>query len=129
MPAEKSERLREIIRRLKNAAPFPDGHVARMTLEEIMRTVEDELSGIPEDPNAATARVSDGRMYPPDDRFEILSGSPFVRTFKQTRHRTSIGANGAMRITRSDGNVEIDLVGADGKTLADLLQEHENERS
>ena len=127
LPAEKSERLREIMRRLRNAAPFADGDVARMTLEETMRAVEDELSGIPENPDSATAKVADGRMYPPDDRFEISSGSPLVRTFKQLRHRTSIGANGSMRIKRSDGDIDIDLAGADGKTITDLLQEQEHE--
>src|SRR5437016_3960448 len=106
--------------RLRKAAPFQDGDVARMALEVIMRTVEDELSEIPEDPNAATAKVSDGRMYPPHDRFEIESGCSLVRTFKQTRHRTSFGANGSLRITRSDGFVEIDLNGSDGRTVTDL---------
>lgn len=127
MPAEKSERLREIIQRLKNAAPFIDGEDARTALEEIMRLVEDELSGIVEDPNAAFAPVSDGRMYPPHDRFEISSGSPRVRTFKQARHQTSFGVNGSLLIARSDGSVEINLAGADNKTVTNLLEEQENE--
>jgi hypothetical protein len=127
LPAEKIQRLQEMMRRLKASAPFADGEVARMALEEVMRDVEDEMSGIPENPNAALAKVSDGRMYPPDDRFEIASGSSLVRTFKQVGHRTSFGTNGSLKITRSDGNVEIDLAGADGKKVTTLLMEQADE--
>jgi hypothetical protein len=66
------------------------------------------------------------RMPTPDDTFEIPSGSPHVRTFKQRRHRTSFGDNGAIRIWHRDGPVMLDLLGADGKTINDLL-EAENE--
>ena len=66
-------------------------------------------------------------MYPPDDRFEIQSDCPQVRLFKQLRHRTWIGENGALRIIRSDGTVEIDLRGADERTVADLLLESNHE--
>jgi hypothetical protein len=126
LAADKSDRLAELLRRLRNAAPFDCGAVARMALEDIMRAVEDELSGIRENPNAATS-PPDGRMYPPDDKFEVASGSPLVRTFKQTRHRTSIGENGSLQIIRSDGNVEIDLCGSDGRTVAELAEEQKNE--
>lgn len=85
-----------------------------------MTEVEDQLSGVPENPNAATI-LSDGRMYPPHDRFQIPSESSHVRTFKQLQHRTSFGENGAIRITRPDGSIEIDLPGADGRRVADLL--------
>ena len=125
--ATKRERLDEMLRRLKLAAPFTDGDLARLTLEVVMRAVEDELSGIPEDPNADTALRSDGRMYPPHNRFEVASGHRRVRLFKQTRHQTAIGENGSLRITRSDGTVEIDLPGSDGRTVADLSAEREDE--
>jgi hypothetical protein len=81
------------------------------------------ISGVPEDLFAATSTLTDGRMYPPDDRFEINSGCPSVRVFKHVRHRTSIGANGALKIATSDGTVHLDLAGADGKTVACLLSE------
>ena len=126
MAATKRERIDEILRRLRAASPFASGIAARAALQEIMKNVEDELSCIPENPNAATA-ATDGRMYPPDDRFEIVSESPRVRTFKQLRHRTSFGENGALRIVRSDGTVEIELSGADGKTVSDLILERNYE--
>jgi hypothetical protein len=120
LAATKRERIDEIMKRIRVASPFPSGVAARCALERIMKDVEDSLSGIPENPDAATA-LTDGRMYPPDDRFEIRSGSTRVRTFKQLRHRTSFGENGALQIIRSDGTFEINLCGVDGKTVADLL--------
>jgi hypothetical protein len=80
------------MRRLEVASPFESGIAARNALAEIMKAVEDELSGIPENPGAAAA-PADGRMYPPDDKFEISSGSVRVRLFKQLRHRTWIAEN------------------------------------
>jgi hypothetical protein len=91
-----------------------------------MRAVEDEFSGVPENPDAATAR-SDGRMYPPHDDFEIASGSEDVRTFKQARHRTSFGENGALRISFGNGSIEVDLPGSDGRIVAELESETNDE--
>jgi len=75
-------RLDEVLRRLREAAPFQDGASARYSLESIMRQVEDELSGVPESEDASM-RPADGRMYPPHDSFERSSGSPRVRLFRQ----------------------------------------------
>jgi hypothetical protein len=125
----KPERLEEMMRRLRAAAPFRDGEHARLQLEEIMRSVEDEHSGIPENPLAAISPdPTDGRMYPPDDNFEKPSGSRHVRLFKHKRHSTLIGANGALRIVRASGAVEVDLSGTDGRTVADLMEyDHETD--
>lgn len=120
--ATKQERLREIMSRLRAASPFKDGQHARSELARIMREVEDELSGIPEDPNAANATTTDGRMYPPDDIFEKASGSPLVRLFRQKRHKTWIGENGALKIVSWEGTVEIDLPGADLQTVDSLME-------
>ena len=95
-------------------------------LETIMKAVEDEFSGIPEDPDSPTAGT-DGRMYPPHERFAAPSRSPRVREFKQLRHRTSFGENGAVRTTTPDRTIALDLPGADGKSVGDLLVEDENE--
>jgi hypothetical protein len=117
-----------MLRRFSKAAPFSDGAVARAALERILREVENEHSGIPEDPNAHLAKTSDGRMYPPHDRFESRSGSPHISAFVQTGHRTFFGDNGAVRIERrSDGTAEIDIPGADGKTIANLRSETKHE--
>jgi hypothetical protein len=117
----KQERLKEIIRRLSTAAPFADGVVARRALEETMKAVEDEFSGIPANPDAAAGLRTDGRMYPPDDKFAFDCGCTRVKAFRMFRHQTLIGDNGALLIKRSDGAVEIDLAGSDGQRVSDLL--------
>jgi hypothetical protein len=124
--ATKRIRLDEIIRRLNELPAFSDGDTARKALEDSMRSVEDELSGIPENPNAATS-PPDGRIYPPHDLYEKDSRSPQVRLFKQTGRQTWFGANGALRIERSNGVAEVDKPGADQKTIADLLSENSND--
>jgi hypothetical protein len=117
-----------MLRRLSNAAPLSDGAQARISLERIMREVEDEHSGVMEDLNAHLANTTDGRMYPPHDRFAFPSGSPRIKAFGQTGHRTFFGDNGAVRIERrSDGAVEIDIPGVDGKTIVDLRTENRRE--
>jgi hypothetical protein len=118
----KRQRLNEILARLRAASPFRDGSHARAEIERIMRAVEDEFSGVPENPSAADMPTTDGRMYPPDDRFEVDSSSPRVRLFKQKRHRTWFGENGAFRIISWEGTVEIDLPGADGRTIDSLME-------
>jgi hypothetical protein len=123
LAATKRDRLDEIIRRLNGLPAFHDAAAARLALEEVMRNVEDELSGIAENPDSATS-PPDGRMYPPHDRYEKVSGSPRVRLFKQTGHQTWFGENGAIRIQQSNGVIEIDKPGADHKTVTDLLLEN-----
>ena len=127
--ATKGERLRIITGQLEAAAPFETGAAARTELEAIIRDVEDRLSGVVGnvDSVAALTTQTDGRMYPPHDRFEVVSACPKVRTFKQLRHRTSFGENGAIRIETSDGQLVIDLAGADGKTIAVLYLESSHE--
>ena len=120
------ERLDQILRRVQGAAPWASLLGARGGLEQIIKDVEDEFSGIPENPDSTTAGT-DGRIYPPHDQFEIPSDSPRIRTFKQRRHRTSFGDNGAIRISRPDGSIVLDLAGADGKTIGALVQEESNE--
>jgi hypothetical protein len=120
--ATKRERLDEMIRRLNRLPLFEDAASVRLALEEVMRNVEDELSGIPENPNAAIS-PPDGRMYPPDDRFEKVSGCLRVRLFKQTAHETWFGENGAIKIRQSNGVIEIDKPGADLRTVTELLSE------
>ena len=126
MATAKRERIEKILAGIRAAAPFPTGVAARAFLETVMKDVEDSFSGIPEDPDAAAAPAS-GRMYPPHDRFEIPAASPHVRIFKQARHRTLFGDNGAIKIVYADGKVELDLAGLDGKSVAELLSEKYNE--
>jgi hypothetical protein len=96
-------------------------------VERIIRQVEDELSGIPENPKADETIVSDGRMYPPTDKRELKAISPLVRTFRHVGHKTSFGENGAILIQALDGSAMLDLSGKDGRRISDLLQEQSHE--
>ena len=126
MAATKRERLDEIMKRIRADAPYRTGVEVRAAVERIMKDVEDELSGIPGNPDAAIA-PSDGRMYPPHDKYERRSTSSHVRIFKQARHLTFFGNNGALKIVYADGTVELDLFGIDGRFVADFLLEPDNE--
>jgi hypothetical protein len=125
LSAEKHVRLGEILQRLRKAAPFGKAFDARLALEEIINDVEDEMSGIPADPNAATAVVADGRIYPPHDRFQISSGNADIVTFRQKGHRTSFGKNGSILIVSAVGATVLDLPGVDQRTVTDLMHKPE----
>lgn len=65
MVAPRAVRVAEFLRRLERAHPFDSLKAAYDAISTVLREVEDEMSGVTEDPNAAFASVSDGRMYPP----------------------------------------------------------------
>lgn len=113
---EKAERLRIFFERL-NDAPLADScESALILLETTLNGVENQFSGIAFDANALK---DDGRLYPPDPKFEQDSGIPGVRMFRQRGHKTFIAPNGAIRIesNRTDPRTRVVYVrpGADGK--------------
>lgn len=63
MATSRSERLRLIFQRLRDANPAATLAEAKTLLSSIMNTVEDELSEVPADAGWANA----GRLYPPVD--------------------------------------------------------------
>ena len=121
MQVSKRDRINEVFKRMREAGPFRSDIEARLILAETMKDVEDKLSGIPENPYAAAGMLTDGRMYPPDDKFERPSGSSSVRVFRQRGHLTRFGKNGSLRIEGPESKIEIDLPGEDGRTVEDLL--------
>ncbi len=128
LAASKRERIERVLRSISDARPFASLTEARSAIEGIFRQVEDQLSGIPENPKADETTVSDGRMYPPpSDRYEIKQKSPLVRAFRHVGHKTSFGENGAILIQTLDGSAVLDLSGKDGRRISDLLQERPNE--
>jgi len=118
MTVRREQRLREFIRRLRDAPAASSFEEARRLLEKTLNDVEDEMSGVPFDP----ARwESDGRMYPPqDDSERSVPGRPAVRRYRSRRHNTFIGTNGALEIRTIDDEILLSKAGVDGRSIADL---------
>jgi len=115
----KRERLEEFYRRLAAAPAARDLDEAFDMIKRIMTEVEDELSGVPEDPNPPLR--STNRLYPPKaDRMYDVPGAPRVKRFGSRRHDTFMGENGAIDIRDLGGNVEFSKPGADGRRVSDL---------
>ena len=119
MEVPKAERLREFYKRLMEApaaATFDEG---LRQLVSILDAVEDELSGVPHDPNNWRR---DGRIYPPrPDSMRMVSAHPRVTRLRSRKHSTYIGANGSIEIiSLADGTVELRKSGADGRGVWEL---------
>lgn len=117
----KAERLAEIFRRLHAAdrvASFEDAyHLLCSTLEQ----VEDELSGLPNEPERW---MTLDRMFPPQsDRMSSVEGCD-VKRFDNVRHITYIAANGAIEVRSKRrqegvGEVHFSKPGFDGRSVTD----------
>ncbi|MGH8538022.1 MAG: hypothetical protein ACREXM_16615 [Gammaproteobacteria bacterium] len=114
----KGERLKEFLRRLSVAEACADHDSAFALVERTLTSVENELTIIPNNPEAWK---NDGRMYPPQPDAERPSPFPGVRCFRSRKHYTDIGRNGAIRISAFEGQpILIDKAGIDGKTVDQL---------
>ncbi|MCS7471243.1 hypothetical protein NZK35_31700 [Stieleria sp. ICT_E10.1] len=81
-------------------------------LREMLTVVEDEMSGIPNDP----ARwQTDGRMYPPqDDNAWDVENRPDLVRYRSRGHNPLIRDNGAIEIRDLQGNILLSKPGSDG---------------
>lgn len=111
---DKYARIRVFYERLQ-AAPAASTHDESYALFcSTLIAVEDELSGVPNNPNNW---LSDGRLYPPQpDRAYGVDGFPDVVRYRSFGHNTYIAKNGAVEVKIIPTN-EVDFVrlGANGK--------------
>lgn len=112
MAFTKTARLAVFLERLLRLPAASSFDEARRQLADTLNNVEDEMSGMPSNPDAW---INDGRMYPPqDDNARRVPGHPGLTRFRSRDHNTFIGANGAIRIEDiSSGTVILDKAGQD----------------
>lgn len=115
MDATKTERFEEFLRRLEVASPASNFDEAYRQVCDLLNDVENEMTSIPFDP--PKWRI-DGRMYPPQmDKATLVAGRSDVTRFRNRRHSTFIGTNGAIEIRTDAGVVVFSKSGADGRTV------------
>jgi hypothetical protein len=109
----KNERLKEFFRRLLEAPAATSSEAALELIAATLNAVEDDLTGIPADPERW---MTDGRMYPPqpDSRREVPEHVDVTR-YRSRAHNTYIRNNGAIEIRDLADQVLFRKAGADGK--------------
>lgn len=111
-------RLHEFLRRLADAPKVETYEAALALIVGTLDAVEDELSGVPYNPEQWR---TDGRMYGPQvDNVRDVPGHPLVKRARSKKHHTFIGVNGAIEIRDLDGNVVFGKQGKDGRAIRDL---------
>jgi hypothetical protein len=117
MPSKK-ERFEIFVKRLNAAEPAGSAEDALILLGDILNDVEDEFSGIPNNPELWE---TDGRMYPPqEDSRRNVPGQPSLRRYRSRAHNTYIGVNGSIRIETVEGKILLEKAGHNGLKTNDL---------
>ena len=112
----KAERFAEFLRRLEAAPLASSFDEAYRQVCDILDSVEDELTTAPFDPPSWN---TDGRLYPPQvDNMRDLPGRGDVKQFRNRRHITLIGDNGAVEIRVAQGRSIFAKPGADGRSIS-----------
>ena len=117
----REQRLRLFYRRMGASEPAARHDEAMAMLASALNDVEDEFSGVPFDEERAG---TDGRMYPPSERYRNLSFSrPGIHCYFQTAHATFVSENGAIEIRprrgRDLGTILFEKQGNDGRKVTD----------
>lgn len=114
----RSRRLAEFFRRLTQRLPFSSGDEALSVLTSTLNEVEDELTGIPYNPERW---ATDDRLYPPlPDSRRSVPGRPDVARWRSKGHNTYIRDNGAIEIVAvPEGQLVFRAPGRDGRGVWD----------
>ena len=100
------ERLEEFLTRMRAAPCCGSFDAAFALLSETLNAVEDELSGIPFDPERSRF---DGRMYPPqEDARRTVLGREDLRRYRSKQHSTYFSMEGAILIVGPRGEIVLD---------------------
>lgn len=99
----RSERLGEVFRRLDDGPGTSNADDAMSQMHRTLDEVEDELSGIPRNPNPGLE--SNGRMYPPQADRTVRSPDGSITTTSKG-HTTDFGPDGSITVrNRANGDV------------------------
>lgn len=113
MTYSKAERLAIFMERFAHSAASASADEAYALVAATLNQVEDELSGVPFDPDNWK---TDGRLYPPqEDNKHLVLGHPLVTRYRSVAHNMFIGSNGAVEIQTLRGDVLLQKAGADGR--------------
>lgn len=123
----KQERLKEIFRRMGEAAPCSSLDTAYALLCETMVAVEDEMSGLPNEPERWMELP---RLFPPRADRAFLLENYGVKRLDSLRHVTYIAENGAIeirsiRVTNGRVKIHFSKKGIDGRSLSEMHPQFE----
>lgn len=106
------ERLAVVYQRLRDAPPCASHDEAFALLCDVLTSVEDELSGVP---NQVENHVNDGRMYPPQlDNKRLVDGRPELTRYRSKGHNVFVSDDGALLIMKTNGEIEFSKADAYG---------------
>jgi hypothetical protein len=98
----KTERRKEVFRRLAQLPPCASYDEMREQLAATLNRVEDEMTPFPFDPHhldSSQARRPSARMYPvQDDNVNDVDGHPEVKRLMSVGEQTFIRTNGAIEV-------------------------------
>ena len=114
LSASKPERLTEFFQRLAAAPAATTAAEALALVRRTLDAVEDELTSIPNNP---ASWQTDGRMYPPQDDAARPDRAGVTR-YRNRRHNTLIGDNGAIEI-HDEGGIAFEKAGANNRKVSD----------
>jgi hypothetical protein len=115
----KDERLKEFFQRLASLQPASTFEEAYLQLCKTLDQVEDEMSGLPNEPERW---MTLDRMFPPQpDRMSSVAGCD-VKRFDNLRHITYISGNGAIeirskRLKGKTADTHLSKIAADGRSV------------